>query len=266
MRIVALIALLFASPLMAEVVPPPGMDIYVLGEVHDNPAHHAEQARLVALIAPAAVVWEMLLPEQIAAMVGVDRSDAAAMARALDWENAGWPDFAMYHPIFVAAGDVPQLAGAAPRNQVMQVMEQGLTAVLGPAAVAEWGLGPLARDDQAAREAEQKAAHCNALPEDMLPGMVAAQRYRDWLLASVAVSAVETSGGPVVIITGSGHARKDQGIAALIAVARPGLKVWSLGQAEEDPGPDAPYDAVNVTTAAPRDDPCAAFSAPADGN
>ena len=41
------LALCLAAAARAEVVPPPGMDVYVLSEVHDNPAHHAEQARLV---------------------------------------------------------------------------------------------------------------------------------------------------------------------------------------------------------------------------
>ena len=266
MRIIALIAMMLATPSGAEILPPKGMDVYILGEIHDNPAHHAEQARLVAEITPGAVVWEMLVPEQLAALGDVDRADAAAMGAALGWEAAGWPDFAMYHPIFMAAGDAPHVGAALSRGLVMEAMKQGLPVAIGADAVAEWGLGPLSPEDQAAREAEQMAAHCDALPVEMLPGMVDAQRFRDWAMAGAAVRAVEAGQGPVVIITGSGHARKDHGIAALIAVARPGMKVWALGQVEGDADPDAPFDAVNVTEAAPREDPCAAFAAPADGN
>ena len=254
------LALCLAASARAEVVPPPGMDVYVLSEVHDNPAHHAEQARLVALIAPGAVVWEMLSPGQLDGLAGVDRADAAAMGAALGWAAAGWPDFAMYHPIFLAAGNAPHIAAAVPRDEVGPVLAGGLEAALAAQAVAEWGLGPLPAEDQAAREAEQRIAHCNALPEEMLPGMVAVQRLRDWALASAAVAAVEAGQGPVVVITGTGHARTDEGAPALIAVARPGLKVWSLGQVEDDPGPDAPFDAVNITAPVPREDPCAAFA------
>jgi hypothetical protein len=32
-------------------------------------------------------------------------------------------------------------------------------------------LAPLSPDDQSRREAEQRHAHCNALPEDLLAGM-----------------------------------------------------------------------------------------------
>jgi len=260
MKILALIGLLFATPAVAEGVPPPGMDIYVLGEIHDNPAHHAEQARLVGMIAPGAVVWEMLTPDQVAAMAGVDRADSAALGAALGWKASGWPDFSMYHPIFLAARDAVHLGAALPRARVKAVVSGGLIADLGADAVADWGLGPLPPQDQAAREEEQRQAHCNALPAEMLPGMVDAQRLRDWALAEAAVRAAEVGQGPVVVITGTGHARADYGVPALIAVARPGLRVWTLGQVEGDPGADAPFDAVNVTAPAPRDDPCLAFS------
>ncbi|MFZ1469756.1 MAG: ChaN family lipoprotein [Paracoccaceae bacterium] len=268
-RYTAVIAALLgfaALPAAAEITPAEGMDIYILGEVHDNPAHHAEQARLMALIAPGAVVWEMMSPDQSDALTGVDRSDATATEAALGWAAAGWPDFAMYHPILLAAGDVPQIGAAAAREDLTAVMRQGLSAVLGNQAVADWGLGPLPLQDQSARESDQRAAHCNALPEDLLPGMVDAQRYRDWAMASAAVTAVQAGQTPVVIITGTGHARSDQGIPALIRAAQPDLRVWSLGQVEDDPGPDAPFDAVNQTAPTPRKDPCAAFASPADGN
>ena len=42
--------------------------------------------------------------------------------------------------------------------------------------------------EQAAREAEQMAAHCDALPEDILPGFVEAQRLRDAALAEDVLS------------------------------------------------------------------------------
>ena len=46
----------------------PAVDVFVLGEVHDNPAHHRHQARVLRAIAPAAVVFEMLQPQHVAAL------------------------------------------------------------------------------------------------------------------------------------------------------------------------------------------------------
>ncbi|AWD21390.1 ChaN family lipoprotein [Fuscovulum blasticum] len=266
MRKYALIAALAAPlPALAQIDPPPGMDIYVLGEIHDNPAHHAEQARLVGVIAPQAVVWEMLLPAQVTAAEGVDRTDAVALEAALQWKGSGWPDFAMYAPIFAAAGSALHLGGSVPKDALSKAVKNGAAAVVGSEVAALWGLGPLTSDDQTAREADQQEAHCNALPDALLPGMVEAQRLRDQTMAAAAVAAVTEGRRPVVIITGSGHARKDQAIPAMIAQAAPGLKVWSLGQVEADPGPDAPYDAVNVTAPAPREDPCLAFTSTSSG-
>lgn len=262
MKTLALLAALAAPlPALAQVVPPAGVDVYILGEVHDNPAHHAEQARLVDQIVPRAVVWEMLTPAQIAAARGVDRADAVALGAALGWEAAGWPDFSMYHPIFAAAGAADHFGAAVPKGDVSRAVKEGAAAVVGPEAAALWGLGPLAPEDQAAREAEQQQAHCDALPESLLPGMVEAQRLRDHAMAAAAVAALKAGLRPVVVITGTGHARKDQGVPALIAAAASGVAVWSLGQVEADPGPDAPFDAVNLTAPAPREDPCLAFRA-----
>lgn len=254
--------MLVAAPAFGSVVPPADVDVVILGEIHDNPAHHAEQARLVGLVRPEAVVWEMLTPGQLEKAAGADRADAVGFGAALGWEAAGWPDFEMYHPIFLASADAMHLGGAVPREALRPVIEKGALAAWGapvPWFDAARALGPLDPEDLARREAEQAEAHCNALPADLLPGMVEAQRFRDATMASAALGALADGKRPVVIITGSGHARTDVGIPAMIRAARPDVTVWSLGQVEADPGPGAPYDAVNLTAPTPREDPCAAF-------
>jgi uncharacterized iron-regulated protein len=267
MRRVNLVLALIAWPLSvsgAEVSVPPAAQIVVLGEIHDNAAHHAEQSRLVADLRPTAVVWEMIGTAQWAAAQGAERTDAASLGAALEWDASGWPDFSMYHPIFLAAGPSAQhVPAAVPRDKLLKAMAEGARATLAaqPEGVFDPALAlpPLTAEDQAAREAEQAAAHCNALPADLLPGMVEAQRLRDATMAAAALRALADFGPPVVIITGSGHARTDVGIPRVIRAARPEIPVWSLGQLEEDPGPEAPFDAVNVTAPTPREDPCAAF-------
>ena len=251
----ALIAALLAAPVFAEVQPPAGMDVYVLGEVHDNPDHHAEQARMIALIAPKTVVWEMLTPEQVLAMKDVDLSDAQALSAALDWANSGWPGFGLYHPLFVAGGEAEHRGAALSRAVLRKAIEDGALAAVGAGAKG-WPLDALPEAEQEAREAEQREAHCDALPEPMLPGMVEAQRARDWSLASQAVAAIEAGKGPVVIITGTGHARKDWGVPALIAAARPDMNVWSLGQVEGPIVAGEPFDAIRSALPPPREDPC----------
>ncbi|MFN6980061.1 MAG: ChaN family lipoprotein, partial [Gemmobacter sp.] len=118
---------------------------------------------------------------------------------------------------------------------------------------------PLEPADQAAREAGQQDAHCGTLPPDLLPGFVAAQRLRDAALARAALDALAAHGAPVVVIAGTGHARRDEGIPAALAIAAPQTVVLALGQLEADPGPDAPFDLWIVTDPHPRPDPCAAL-------
>ena len=254
MRWLAVVAALWPACAAAQA----GFDIVVLGEVHDNPAHHLTQARIVAELRPAAVVWEMLPPEAAGRVAEAGTADAARLAAALGWEALGWPYFAIYHPVFVAAGGAAHLGAALPGAEVRRALSEGAAAVFGADAAA-FGLGPLDPAAQAAREAEQAAAHCDALPVDMLPGMVEVQRLRDAAFARTALAALDAHGAPVVLITGTGHARRDRGVPAAIAAARPGLRVWALGQFEADPGSDAPFDAVAVAPAPPRGDPCAVF-------
>ncbi len=241
----------------------PEADIVILGEVHGNPDHHRWQAESVAALQPAAIVFEMLLPEQAAAVTPAVRDDPEALEAALGWEARGWPDFALYHPIFVAAPDALIVAGDVPRDRVRAAISDGAASVFAAtfdADPAAFALGtPLPTDEQAAREALQATAHCDALPEAMLPGMVEAQRLRDAALARAALQAHADTGGPVAVITGTGHARTDWGVPALLAIAAPQLSVLAVGQVESDPGADAPFDLVRVTDPVPRDDPCAAF-------
>jgi len=237
----------------------PAADVVILGEVHDNPVHHANQARAVAAIGPAAIVFEMFGPAAADRARAVPRTDATSLAAALEWEGSGWPDFALYHPIFTAAPSAHLAGGALPRETVRRAIGEGAAAPFGPDA-ARFGLDrPLDPADQAAREALQAEAHCHALPAELLPGMVAAQRLRDAALARATLEALERTGGPVVVITGTGHADRARGIPAALAHAAPGVRVLSIGQTESDPGGDAPFDLWIVTDPQPRPDPCAAL-------
>ena len=229
-----------------------------LGEAHDNPHHHARQAELVADIAPAAIVWEMLTADQAANLLPGVVPDAPDLAAQLDWASSGWPDFAMYYPIFTAAPDARHYGAGVPRDAARAAMTD-VAAAFGPDAAA-FGLSlDLPAEVQAAREALQQAAHCNALPEEMMPMMVDVQRLRDAELARVALLALNETGGPVVVITGNGHARTDWGAPAALTRAAPGVTVFAYGQGEGGIPPEGVFDAIGDAPAPDRDDPCAAF-------
>jgi len=237
----------------------PAVDIVVLGEVHDNPAHHRNQARALRSISPAALVFEMLQQQHVDALPD-DLTDAAAVEAATQWEARGWPDFAMYHPLFTAAPDARIYAGDVPRPAVMQALRDGAAAVFGDAA-AQFGLTtPYPSDVQKERETDLLAAHCYAMPTDAMGGMVEAQRLRDAVLAQAALTALRETGGPVAVITGVEHARTDIGVPVLIRQAQPGVTVLSIGQMEQVPNGRPPHHLWIVTDGvADRGDPCEAF-------
>ena len=237
----------------------PQVDVVVLGEVHDNPAHHANQARAVRAMQPAALVFEMLQPAQVAALPD-DLSDAAAVAAATEWEARGWPDFAMYHPIFLAAPEARIYAGDVPRSVVRMAIRDGAAAAFGQDAGLFGLTAPLAAEVQAEEEKAMLAAHCWAMPAEALPGMVEAQRLRDAVLAQAALTALRETGGPVAVITGVGHARTDIGVPALIRLASPTVTVLSVGQMEAVPEGRPPHDLWIVTDGVKdRGDPCEGF-------
>ena len=251
-RLLALVCL--ATPAVADVGPLPRADVFVLGEVHDNPGHHAAQAEVVERIAPTALVLEMVSPEDAARVDDV--SDPAALAETLRWAQKGWPDFAMYHPIFTAAPGARIVGGDTSRDDLMAAMQRSAADVLGIGRIG-FNLWTDGGPGYAALIEDQREAHCGMLPEDLLPGMVEAQRLRDATLALAARDAVDETGGPVVVITGNGHARTDTGVPALLRQLAPELVVWSLGQFEGAVPDEAPFDATRSSDPVAREDPCA---------
>ncbi|MGI3186149.1 ChaN family lipoprotein [Nioella aestuarii] len=236
-----------------------GADVVILGEVHDNPSHHLWQAEAMLSLAPSAVVFEMLSPDQAARITPEGLADPEMLADVIGWSDSGWPDFELYQPVFEALGEAAIFGAALPYGDVRAAVNDGAAALFsGDASV--FGLDqPLPDDQQTLREAMQAEAHCNALPAALLPVMVEAQRLRDAGFAARVLEALEQTGGPVVLITGNGHARTDWAVPAMIALAAPDVAVLSIGQFESEPTEDVPFDLWRVTDPALREDPCAAF-------
>lgn len=260
-----LAGLLLGGSLAAEEIAPdallalPEADVVIVGEIHDNPTHHENQALVAAALSPRAIVFEMFGPDAALAATPETRRNPDALAEALDWSERGWPDFAFYYPIFVAAPDAAIFGGALPRASVRRAVEEGAAAVMGGSA-SLFGLeAHLDDEEQEIRNTLQREAHCNALPEDILPGMVEAQRLRDASLARAVIAAMNETGPPVLVITGNGHARRDWGIPRMLNRADPDLTVLSIGQFETPPEDPSPFDLWLVTTPAERGDPCEAF-------
>jgi uncharacterized iron-regulated protein len=110
------------------------------------------------------------------------------------------------------------------------------------------------------------AAHCDALPPEMLPVMVSIQRLRDARLAQVALQAFKDTGGPIAVVTGNGHARRDWGAPAVLEHADPSIEIFALGQGEGEDAPPGTFDVVKNAPPPERSDPCESFRKPPSAN
>jgi uncharacterized iron-regulated protein len=243
--------------------------IVVLGEVHDNPVHHARQARLVRHLRPQGMAFEMVpsASEEGIQVFLAQGGSRRGIGPAIGWERMGWPDWELYRPVFAAARGAYIAGGGVARSDLRTARLTGAAGVYGKGA-RRLGLDrPLDAALRAEIEDEMIAAHCNKLPREAAAGMVESQRLRDARFAAAALRALLRGGGDsAVLITGNGHARTDRGVPAYLRVAGPDLAVLSVGMIEIEPDADPaaaagglPFDFVWFSGPVEREDPCAAF-------
>ena len=159
----------------------------------------------------------------------------------------------------MAASDAVLVGAALPRDTVRAAFSESATVIFdGDAALFGLDL-PLPAGELKARKQLQFEAHCEAMPMEMMAGMVEAQRLRDAAFAQATIAALEKFGAPVVLITGNGHARRDWGVPAYLARVAPDASVLSVGQGENGGDPGGIFDAVWDAPATDRPDPCTAF-------
>ncbi len=250
-----------------------------LGETHDNPVHHELQARALAAMVAAgrkpAVAFEMLdlaqQPRVDAALTRSTPHDPDALAKAVGWAGTGWPDFALYRPVFATAlaAELPIVAANLSRKQVREVVKSGAGSLAPAVRQLLDRAGPL--PEAAAQEIrdEMWESHCRELPRSMLDPFVTMQRSRDAQLAERVLAA---RGDGAVLIAGSGHARTDRAVPSYLAREAPDRSRAAVAFLEvsderrtpadyaEAFGPGGlPFDYIVFTPAQPREDPCAGF-------
>ena len=242
----------------------------LLGEVHDNPGHHRLRRDLLA-----ALIRDGRRPA--IAMEQFDREHQAALQRAQNEpaptpellktagrvDAQGW-NWSYYEPIIRLALDnrLPIFAANLSRADAFRVSTEGAAAVLGAAAVGALQLDqPL--PDAARLKLEQviEEGHCGEAPRNILPGMIAAQRARDAIMAQTL-----QAHAAAVLIAGNGHVRRDFGVPLYLAHYPQGDDVRVVGFIEVEADQQAPtdyvaagapeYDYIAFTPRTPRPDPC----------
>ena len=138
-------------------------EVVYLGELHDNPQHHAIQARVLeAIIATGsrpALAFEMIPETGQAALEAAVRSDAgrAEVDQQLGWSAQGWPDFAMYWPLF-------ELARKHRLPVVGTDLDPAVARRIGRGGLARGGRRPCAAPVGLARRSRARPRHRRAAP------------------------------------------------------------------------------------------------------
>jgi uncharacterized iron-regulated protein len=253
-------------------------DIVLLGETHDNPGHHALQARMLAALAETAprpvLVMEQFDIEQQERLDAIMASAASGEIKLAAYKtlmNPGW-EWDGYQPLLSLALEhgLPVLAANISRASLGVVMRAGQDA-LGTGEPQRLGLASGWRgEQQAALAREITEAHCDALPPRAIGALTLAQRARDAVMADRLLS---VRGARAVAILGRGHVRQDLAVPHYLKQRSPRASVLAVGMVEATPplrpeelafGPlGQRFDAVVYTGQVRRDaDPCAAFRTP----
>jgi len=245
-------------------------EVVYLGEVHDNAHHHAHQRRVLeAMLGAGArpvVAFEMLAADRQAA---VDRAleaagGAADLDAALGWSKTGWPDFAMYWPLFDLARRSTLRVVAADLDPAVarRIAREGLSALPDGARLRSLLPPDPAREAAIARTI--RTGHCDLLPERHIPAMVESWHARNVSMARRLAEALAQT-PQVVVIAGRGH-QAPGGLPAQLEALRPGTRQLVVEMLEVGPDDDprdvlgeATGDIVWLTPPAKRPDQCEAL-------
>jgi uncharacterized iron-regulated protein len=225
--------------------------IVLLGEVHDNPAHHTRRSSTLrdSVAKLSAVVFEHIRTDQQPALDRFTEFNATArrlgtssdMFRFLDWDKSGWPDKKIFEPLFSAAiqNKLPIYPGDLPRDTMRRAAKEGETA-LPPEERARLKLDtPLAPALNDALLTELEESHCGMMPKTAFGKMAFAQRYRDAHLADAVLKAAETHSS-AILLAGNGHMRTDRGVPYYLRQRAPDKKIVSVMLVEVEEGKTDP--------------------------
>jgi uncharacterized iron-regulated protein len=227
----------------------------LLGEQHDSEAHHARQLQMLQALSARGLKPALALEQfdtehqaalRLAQQSGVRDAEALADAGQLNRKGWRWP---MYRDLIAHAAEQgwPLLAANLSRAEARRIV---LGEVPAPAAADA--------EQQRLMEDDVIQGHCGHRPSPaILTGMVGAQRARDARMAAT----LDAASGPVVLIAGAGHVRRDRAVPRHLAEPARALAVGLIevrdGKTDPAAYDSAGFDVLWFTASKQRSDPCA---------
>jgi len=241
-------------------------DMVLLGEVHDNAAQHALRGRLLSAFAARrpAVVFEQFTESDGPIPTPSDGEPLEPWLDRNGFDRAAWK-WPLHRPVVEAAiASGRSLWGSHVSREALRPVVRGGEPAAPPHLRSLLERAPLDSAARAALDQDLIEGHCGRLPETMIVGMRAAQTVRDAAMAQALLRARAT--GPVWLIAGNGHVRRDIAVPRLLRAAAPTENVLAVGLLERPAGGGMPsqatrgmFDLVIVTPRVARPDPCASF-------
>lgn len=235
--------------------------IYLLGEIHDNPESHASRLTFIK---------QLLRKDQrpIIAMEQFDREKQAALDQALttcaDTDcviraagGAGW-EWDFYKPFIQLALEkkVTLVAANLSNNDLRKIAREGFAAVYDPAFITQFKLDQLPPSLLATQYIAIEEGHCGMLPAQAIGPMARGQIARDVWMAHVIRQATSEL---IILIAGNGHVRKDAGVYQwLTAQQQATTQIFGFVESLEN-SDLAWYDTIHVIHPFLREDPCLVF-------
>ncbi|MEH6402002.1 MAG: ChaN family lipoprotein [Sneathiella sp.] len=230
-------------------------DFILLGEKHDNPAHHQVQAAILrhSIMSSDGVVFEMITKDQQPVIDQYLTGEIlfTDLEKALNWEKSGWPDWRFYAPLFKITKEAKAriLYGSYPRKELMGKMK-----------TSKSDFQALPEGQMANLNEQIKESHCDLLPENMIKPMSRLQIAKDHLMATQMLKV--KGDGKAFLIAGNGHIRKDRGVPYYLKQRLINQQVLAVGIIEEtalnsEQDQFSLYNTIWTTEATPEKDYCA---------
>jgi uncharacterized iron-regulated protein len=242
-------------------------DYVLLGELHDNAAHHRVRGELLRGARPVVVFEHFGYGAAPLPRPGDVNADTSWLDRN-GFDRTGWK-WPLHQPLVAAAlaTGKPLWGSNLSSTALRSVVRQGVDGA--PASLASVvRRTPLDSAGRAIQDKEIIDGHCGQLPATMVPGMRVAQEVRDAAMAEAMIAAHRD--GPTWLVAGNGHVRNDVAVPRLLRAMVPGARVVSVGLMERGadgvrpPPPRGRYDYVIYTPSPDRRvDPCAGLTLPA---
>jgi len=246
----------------------------LLGEVHDNISHHRNQAMVIDSLAAGhrvtGVAFEMIDDSQGKFIKDRQFTSADELIGLLNHVDAGWDYEHYYRPVFdsvIRAGFRIYPANITRNMLTGIVMRHGADIPEETSRILSTTVFTPELNEEMQKDIIE--AHCDMLDAAQATPMVQAQRIRD---ATMAASLLHSGSGPVILIAGNGHVRRDSGVPRYLLSQDEAADIVSVAMVEViedqdeisayagDWGDDGlPFDYVWFTARADREDPCIEF-------